>query len=203
MITRRARAAALVRAAAALALAVALTMWPAAQSGAAYAFTPSAPVYDTRAAATTAESGPAPSPVYDTGTGRLRIAGLVDALVVEMVAPDPGGVIRPVTRTGVARVEIPGARAGVFAMHAGPAGAPGTPLTGADGQPTVGLGTTVELPDGGAAVVSAAWVSDKEQTGERLSGVLADPAAIVTVTCRVQDGATVSTANVVVIARRT
>ena len=203
MITGRVRVAAFVRAAAALALAAALTTWPAPQSEAAYAFTRSAPVYDTRAAVTTADSSPAALPVYDTGAGRLRIAGLVDAPVVEAVTAGPDGVIRPVTRTGIARVEIPGARAEVFAMHAGPAGAPGTPLTGADGAPTVGLGTTIELPDGGTAVVSATWVSDKGQTGERLSGVLADPAAIVTVTCRVEDGATVSAANVVVIARRT
>jgi len=167
---------------------------------AAPATTAPAPTPSTAGKASTA------TPVADAAVsytgGRLQVSDLVDVEVVETITPGPNGVIRPSTQNGAARVEIPGAQAAVFAMHAGPAGAPGTALTLAGGQPAVGAGDLVVLPDGGVAVTTDAWVSAKGSTGDALASALVDPGVAVLVTCLVEV-LPVSTSNVVIVARRT
>jgi hypothetical protein len=163
------------------------------------ATTAPAPTPSTAGKASTAGTGSA-DPVSYT-EGRLRVAGLVDVPVVETVGVDEGGVVRPSTMTGAALAELPGVAAVVYVMHAGGA-TPGTALSGPDGEPAVKVGDLLVTPDGEIATVTAAFVAEKDETGERAAAAFAAAENVVVISCR-PEGTAVSTSNVVVVARRT
>lgn len=159
---------------------------------------PPAPIPSTAGQASTAVPGSA-DPVSYT-EGRLRVAGLVDVPVVQTVGVDEEGVVRPSTMTGAALVDLPGVAATVYVMHAGGA-TPGTALSGPDGEPAVKIGDLLVTPDGEIATVTAAFVAEKDETGERAAAAFTAAENVVVITCR-PEGAAVSTSNVVVVARR-
>lgn len=132
--------------------------------------------------------------------GHLRVGDLVDVPVVETVAPDEEGVVRPSTLTGAALANLPDVAATVYVMHAG-GNAPGTALTGPAGEPAVEVGDPLVLPDGATATVTTAFIADKGAAGARAAEAFADAENVVVVTCR-PEGAAVSTSNVVVVAER-
>lgn len=139
-------------------------------------------------------------PAAEVGVLTIPALGF-KAVHTETIAPDAQGVVRPTTRDGLARVTADGLTAELWAVHSGgrAGGGPGGVLTA--GDPAAFVGASATLPDGTAAAVIDAWVSDKGTTVARLDAVLRDPTAVVLVTCQVQAAAR-STANVVVVLRR-
>ncbi len=141
--------------------------------------------------------------VAPVSTGALSIPSLgFSATHVETISPDADGVVRPTTRDGLARVTADGLLAELWAVHSGgPSGSgPGGVLTAA-GDPARFVGAQAMLPDGSAAVVVDAWVSDKSTTTSRLAEAFADPGAVVLVTCQVESTPRAQH-NVVILLRR-